>query len=216
MLELSSSRVPGIGLLLALLLAPAPLAACSSADVTPSPAPAQASGSPEATVTSAPSMSEATASPLSATSEPQPASSPTPGPSGNPEVLDACVLLTDADLSAALGRPGFSAKEVPASGWVATQCAWNGPGAGLFLSVGTAASIAASGDPAAPDAKAKLAQFKQQAGTTAKDVPAIGDGAVLTPAGIAVFKGDTYLQVTNLGLTEDQLTELARRAVARL
>jgi hypothetical protein len=104
---------------------------------------------------------------------------------------------------------------MPSSGWIASQCAWNGPGAGFFISVGTAESIAAAADPAAPDAAAKLALFKQQA-TGAKDVPGIGDGAVLTPGGIAATQGDTYLQITNLGLTEEQLIAIAKLAIAKL
>ena len=93
---------------------------------------------------------------------------------------------------------------MPHSGWVAGQCAWNGPSSGFFVSVGTAASLKASGDVAAPNAKTKLAQFKKQAGagTTTKVVTGIGDGAVLTATGLAAYKGGTYLQFTNLGLTE--------------
>jgi hypothetical protein len=107
---------------------------------------------------------------------------------------------------------------MPNGGWIAGQCAWNGPTSGFFLSIGTATSLKDFGDPAAPDAKAKLAQFKAQAGAgnTPKDVPGIGDGAVLTAMGIAAYKGGTYVQVTNLGLTGEQLTKVLRLAASHL
>jgi hypothetical protein len=104
---------------------------------------------------------------------------------------------------------------MPSSGWVAGRCAWNGPSSGFFISVGTSASLAASGDRAVPDAKAKFAQFSQQA-SDPTDVAGIGDGAVLTPGGLAAYKGDTYLEVTNLGLTGHQLIEIAKIVIAKL
>jgi hypothetical protein len=105
---------------------------------------------------------------------------------------------------------------MPSRGWVAGQCAWNGPKAGFFVSVGTAASLTSSGDPAAPDAKAKLAQFKTVVGDrTSKDVAGIGDGAVLSTSMIAAYKGSTYVQVTKLGITDRQVIEIAKLVIVK-
>ena len=106
-------------------------------------------------------------------------------------------------------------KPVPGGGWIAGQCAWNGPTSGFLISVGTAASIAASGDPATPDAKAKLAQFKKVSGT-GRDIAGIGEGAVASPNGIAAYTGGTYLELTNLGLPDDKLIAIAKLAIAKL
>jgi hypothetical protein len=131
--------------------------------------------------------------------------------------FEACALLTVAELSKIFGATAVQAKPMPSGGWVAGQCAWNGPTSGFFISVGTVASITAFGDPAAPTAKAKLDQFKQQAiGGAPKEIPGIGDGAVLIATGIAAYKGGAYIQVANLGVTDDQLIEIAKLAVAKL
>jgi hypothetical protein len=106
---------------------------------------------------------------------------------------------------------------MPSGGWVAEQCAWNGPTSGFFLSVGTTTSIMSFADPAAPNATVMLVQFTAQAGTsTPKTESGIGDGAALTATGIAAYAGGTYVQVTNLGLTEVQLIEIAKLVVAQL
>jgi hypothetical protein len=136
-------------------------------------------------------------------------------PSANAASVNACELLATADLTKVLGMAAVAPKPMPGGGWVAGQCAWNGPKSGFFLSVGSAASIATSGDTAAPDAKAKLAQYISRSGH-AKKVAGIGDGAAVTPNGIAGYKGNTYLEVTNLGLTEAQLIEVAKLVTAQL
>jgi hypothetical protein len=154
----------------------------------------------------APSVAAA-ASPMAAASA---------APSGAGAGVDACALLPTAALSKIVGGPPPVATAMPGGGWIARQCAWNGPTSGFFLSVGTPASIAAFGDPGAADAKAKLAQFKRSAGAAAKDVAGIGDGAVLGPMGMAAYKGGTYLEITRLRLTDDQLVEIMKLAVANL
>jgi hypothetical protein len=150
-----------------------------------------------------------------------------PSPSGGPTAtatphgsdtagsFDACALLTTAEVAKILGHGAVQAKPVPNGGWVAGQCAWNGPTSGFLLSVGTAASITAFGDPAAPTAKAMLAQFESGPGSP-KDVAGIGDGAAAGTSGIAAYKGGTYLEITNMGFTQDQLIAIAKLAIAKL
>lgn len=191
-----------VGWLLVMLVPAVVLAGCGS---SPSQAPS-ASAAPSATAPS---------SPASASLSPAPSS---PASSG-PEVgLDACVLLPPALLSNILGGEVAFANPVSSGGWAAGQCAWNGPTSSFLVRVGTAASITAFGDPAAPDAKAMLAAFKQQASAagTPTDVAEIGDGAVLSTGGMAAYLGDTYVEVTRLRLTDDQLVEIMRLAVANL
>jgi hypothetical protein len=130
--------------------------------------------------------------------------------------FQTCALLTTDQLSKILGVDSVQTRPMPSRGWVAGQCAWNGPKSGFFVSVGTAASLTRSGDPAAPDAKSKLAQFKRVVGDgSSKDVAGIGDGAVLSTSVIAAYKGDTYLQVTKLGITDDQVVEIAKLVIAK-
>lgn len=199
--------------LLAVMLSAVGLAACgSSSNLAPASVAPSAPATSETPVASTPA---ATASSAPASSPTPDATSPTPVPSGNGASFDACALLTTAELAEILGDGGVQAKPMPSGGWVAGQCAWNGPASGFFLSVGTTASIAAFGDPAATDAKAKLAQFKS-ASDTRKDVAGIGDGAVVGSIGIAVYVDGTYLEITNLGLTEDQLVKIMKLAVAQV
>ena len=192
------------------------LAACGSSptqtpsvSVPPSAAAAIASMPVPASAPAATPSSPASAIPTAA--------STSPAPSGVGGSFDACALLPAADLSKILGGEAV-AKAMPSGGWAAGQCAWNSPTASFLVSVGTADSIKAFGDPAAPDAKAKLAQFKQQASAagTPKVVAGIGDGAILGTGGMAAFKGGTYLEITRLRLTDDQLVKIMRLAVVHL
>ncbi len=171
-------------------------------------------------------MSASTRPPaLRAPSPTPPAPSPTP-PAPSPTSplgsqsgrFDACAAIANAELVTIVGQVGYQAKPMPSGGWVAGQCSWNGLQSGFFLSIGTAFSLAAFGDPAAPNARAKLAQFKIQASATGtvKDVAGIGDNAVLGQLGIAAYKGSTYAQITNLGLTDEQLVRIMKAIVRNL
>jgi len=122
------------------------------------------------------------------------------------------------EVSAIVGGPKPVAKPLQAGGWVAAQCAWSSPVSSFLASVGTSASIKAFNDPAAPDAKAKFAQFKQKltASGSAKVVPGIGDKAVLGATGLAAYSGGTYLEILRLSLTDDQLTQVAKQMMGNL
>ena len=194
------------------------LAACSNVTVTSAPSSADVQTSPAASASvPAPSAtSAASQTPVGASSVPT--TRPIPTASSQAGALDACAVIPAAELAKIVGHEGFVTKAMPSGGWVAGQCAWNGPGSGFFLGVGTAASIKAAADPTAPNAEAMLAQFERQASAmgTAKPVAGIGDGAVLGPMGIAAYKGGTYLQITNLGLPEDQQVNIMKLAIANL
>jgi hypothetical protein len=131
--------------------------------------------------------------------------------------FNACALLPAATLSKIVGAQA-RATAMPSAGWIAGQCAWSNATTGFFLSVGTASSIQQASDPAAPDAKSKLAEFQQRASATAKPrvITGIGDGAVLATTGMAAYKGGTYIEVTKLKLTDDQLIKIVTLAVTHL
>jgi hypothetical protein len=81
--------------------------------------------------------------------------------------------------------------------------------------VGTAASITAVGDPGVSGVKGKLAEFEQRMASAGKPEPVagIGDAAIVAEAGMAAYKGDIYVEVTNLRLTKDQMIEIAKLAL---
>ena len=132
--------------------------------------------------------------------------------------LDACALLPVSELSKIIGGETPVGRAVPAAGWVAGQCAWSSPTAAFLMSVGTGASIKSVGDPGVSDTRSKLADFEQRvaAGGTPRPVAGIGDGAIVADSGMAAYKGDIYLEVANLRLTEDQMIEIMSLAVDNL
>lgn len=139
-------------------------------------------------------------------------------PSGVGVGFDACTILPATELSQIIGGEIAITTAIPSGGWGAGQCAWNSPSSTFILRIGTAATITAFGDPTAPNAKAMLAVFKQRANAagTTKEVAETGDGAVLGTSGMAAYVGGTYLEVTRLRLTDEQLIEIMRLAVANL
>ena len=68
------------------------------------------------------------------------------------------------------------------------------------------------------DAKEKLGEFERRMAPAdaPKPISGIGDGAIVAKPGIAAYKGDFYVEVTNLRLTETQLVDVARLAIAGL
>ena len=193
------------------ILAAIGLAACTSVSLTPVPV----SATPSARAAAA-SVPAATASAATASA----ATVATPGsaaPSSSGGGLDVCGLVTTSELSKIVGAE-VHATTLPSGGWIAGRCAWIGPTSSFFVSVGTATSIRTLADPAVPDAKAKLAAFKQSMSVTGspKDVAGIGDGAVSATTGIAAYKAGSYFEVTNLGLSAGQLVEIAKLIAAKL
>lgn len=146
-----------------------------------------------------------------------PPASQTPA-SGSPAPFDACALLSPSDLSKIVGGQAPVSRAIPGVGWAAGQCAWSNPTSAFLISVGTAASIQQDGDPAAQDAKAKLAAFKQRMSAigTTKDIAGVGDGAVLGNTGMAARKAGIYLEVLRLKLTNEQLVQIVKLSVAKL
>lgn len=138
--------------------------------------------------------------------------------SADTRTFDACALLSPPDLAKIFGGEQPVATAVPRGGWIAGQCAWSSPGAAFLLSVGTAASIEQFGDSRAPDARARLSEFKRRMSAlgTPQDVAGIGDGAVAGATGMAAYKGGMYLEVMKLHLTDRQLTQIVSLAVTGL
>lgn len=148
---------------------------------------------------------------------PAPGDAPTESVETDAADRDACALLPEEALTAALGEAA-QPTAIPSDGWIAGQCTWSATGSGFILSVGTEESITAAGDPAEPDAAAKLAAYRDRAGQagSAEDVAEIGDEAVVGPTGMAARVGGTYIEIEELVLTPEQLLEVGRLAVSNL
>jgi hypothetical protein len=126
--------------------------------------------------------------------------------------------MTPKEVAEIVGGPLPVAKPVPGGGWVAGQCAWSSPTAAFLVSVASEASIRSVGDPALSGVASKLAEFEQRmaSGGEPKAVAGIGESAIVAEAGMAAYKGDNYVEVTNLRLLEDQMIKVMKLAIARL
>ena len=183
------------------------LAACGTSS-TSSPSGTASSGpTPVASGLGATSSASPDASSTASAVEASPGASATAGGG-----VDACTLVTPAAIVDIVGvvKPA----EMPSGGWLTSGCSWGGSTASFIISIGTASSIQKFGDPAAPDVKAKLQQYKQQA--NGSDVTGIGDAAVLGANGMAAYKGGTYVEVEKLRLTDAQLTKIMTLLMSRL
>jgi hypothetical protein len=124
--------------------------------------------------------------------------------------------MTPAEVAGIVGGSLPVAKAVPGGGWVAGQCAWSSSTAAFLVSVGTAASIESVGDPAVSGVSSKLAEFEQRmASGDPEPVAGIGDAAIVAEAGMAAYKGDIYVEVTNLRLTKSQMIDIVKLALER-
>jgi hypothetical protein len=170
----------------------------------PSPGPVASHSPSSSTVSGVPELPTVSATP----------STGSPPAAASLAAVDACGLMTPAEVSGIVGGPLPNAKAVPGGGWVAGQCAWSSPTAAFLVSVGTAASIASVRDPAVSGVTTKLAEFEQRmASGDPKPVPGIGEAAIIAEAGMAAYKGDFYVEVINLRLTKDQMIEIVKLAL---
>ena len=149
-----------------------------------------------------------------------PTGTPAPSPAKATESLaafDACGLMTPPEVAEIVGGVPPIARPVPGGGWVAGQCAWSSTTAAFLVSVGTSASIKAVGDPGVTDAKGKLEEFQQRMGPSDAHrlVAGIGDGAIVSEAGMAAYKGNIYIEVLNLRLTEEQMIKIVDLAIGK-
>ena len=204
---------------LVILATTASLAACGGQPATPTPPASSPQPSGQA---SAPASTPTPSPPAASPAQGSPAASTSQEPSANPSstgALDACALLPPDKLAAIVG-PGSKGNVMAGGGWRAAQCAWNIPGSSFLLSVGTPSSIEQAADPAAPDAAALLAAYRQAASAQGKaaDVAGVGDAAVGSAAGIAFTKAGAYVEMMVMGpaLKGDQLIRIARLAAAGL
>jgi hypothetical protein len=166
-----------------------------------------------------PTTSHGTPGPApSVTSSPPGPSQGVPEPRGAMTSLDVCGLIEPEEAAAIVGGPSPVPEALAAGGWAAGQCAWTSPVGGFLVAVGTGESIRAFGDPAASDAVGRLETYRRRSTSSgfSREIPDIGDGAVLGPLGLASRIGTDYIEILRSTLTDDQLVGIARLLTRRL
>jgi hypothetical protein len=132
--------------------------------------------------------------------------------------VDACALLTKAEIEAIAGRPMAKGAPPPAvppasAGVTFTQCSW--PTADGDDPIGLGVRISKKGD----SAPAYARQTAIDSGFKVEDVPGLGDLAFWTGVQLQVFRGKDLQIVVNVMGHKDakaKAIQVARKALARL
>lgn len=165
--------------------------------------------------TEAPSASPSKSAPAASAAANAPAGALT----SNADTFDACAVLDAADLADIVGDD-VQLTKLPSSGWMAGQCSVSTATSGLLasVSVGTEKSIQESADPAGTDAGTRLERFASRSGSDAapQAFADIGEGAVLSPTGMALQQKGVYVEVANLSMSDDDLVQLVRELATHL
>jgi hypothetical protein len=142
-----------------------------------------------------------------ACSRPQPAREAA-APAAEPAALNACALVTKADVAAAAG---LAAKEVKQgiSTAMTTQCTF-------VAEDGTTLDVLIKRSPVKYDVEEQVAGMKKaMPGLPMRDAPGIGDRAFYMGGQLSVFRGDLYVLVSMLGFPPGPRTDAAAARLAR-
>jgi hypothetical protein len=155
-----------------------------------------------------------------ATSQPeQTAAAVVTTPPANGAALDACSLLTLAEVKQATGADTTAAVETTSgwADWVAGQCWWNSADMSVRFSAdyGTPASIAKSSSPTAQE-QLDVSKLAYKAFGDVEDIPGLGDGAIFAAGMVTAIKNGSMLQLAGFGLDKQKTIDLAKLALARL
>jgi hypothetical protein len=135
---------------------------------------------------------------------------------GGAETIDACALLSSADVKTITGADTFALTRNPKVDWVAGECAWLGAADSEFLFgiwVGTPASIARSSSPTARELYDRV-KAAALAGKDEVDIPGLGDAATYGNETLVAITGGSLVEA--LGIPKDQLVEIVKLVLAKL
>ena len=140
-------------------------------------------------------------------------------PPDNGAALDACALLTTAEVKDVTGADTKAEVEATSgwADWVAAQCWWNSADLSTRFSidVGTPASIAKSSSPTAQE-QMEISRLVYKSFDDYADIPGLGEDAFYGAGMLFAIKNGLMLQVAGLNLDKEKANELARLAMARL